>query len=419
MTTQHDLDRALGAWFDLGAAAPPPPEPLARILESTRGRRPRPPAVAAFGSHWVDGVATDARLTGRPGLRAAYVVGLVALLAVALFGGAVLVGNRMLTLPLLPTPRSYLDTFVPARDLPRPVAHPVLVPLDDGRVLVIDGAGGSILYDPATGASEATGPMVPGDQWVGAAVEMRDGRVLITGDAVTQAFDPTTLEFAAVGPAVPRRSGAGLAVLPDGRVLVAGGIVPNGETPLSSAELFDPATRTFSPTGSMGIRRGTPHLTSLPDGRVFVTGGGCCAAEVYDPATGRFSDAGAPEPGGSVAVAMRDGRVVVLGSTGLYAGGSAVIWDPTARTFSDVVALPAAVNSAVPLDDGRILVTGGRLEGWSGTFDPATRTTTRIAGSTAWWPSLARLADGRVLVVGGLTDGEHPSPAVPTVQVFQ
>ena len=70
-----------------------------------------------------------------------------------------------------------------------PMAHPALVPLLDGRVLVIgdDGDGGgtgtrALVYDPATGVSEPTGPLVSGDSlWVEAAVRLKDGRVLVIG----------------------------------------------------------------------------------------------------------------------------------------------------------------------------------------------------------------------------------------------
>ena len=66
-----------------------------------------------------------------------------------------------------------------------PMAQPALVPLLDGRVLVIgdDGDGGgtgtrALVYDPATGVSEPTGPLVSAESlWgrVRGAVEGRQG----------------------------------------------------------------------------------------------------------------------------------------------------------------------------------------------------------------------------------------------------
>ena len=70
---------------------------------------------------------------------------------------------------------------------------------------------------------------------------------------------------------VARRNGAA-ATLPDGKVLVAGGI-GSGGTILSSAEIFDPKTNTFSPTTDLPGPRTTPAVQSLIDGRVLVAGG--------------------------------------------------------------------------------------------------------------------------------------------------
>src|SRR5690348_215888 len=53
--------------------------------------------------------------------------------------------------------------------------------------------------------------------------------------------------------------------LPDGRVLVAGGVGADGV--LDSAELFDPAAGTWSPTGSMHDGRMVFTATLLSDGR--------------------------------------------------------------------------------------------------------------------------------------------------------
>src|SRR6476660_5347640 len=60
---------------------------------------------------------------------------LVGLLLAALAGGALLVGSRLLRPH--PLPRTYVNQLVSASDLPTPMGRPVLVPLVDGRVLVI------------------------------------------------------------------------------------------------------------------------------------------------------------------------------------------------------------------------------------------------------------------------------------------
>lgn len=106
--------------------------------------------------------------------------------------------------------------------------------------------------------------------------------------------------------------------LPDGRVLVAGGVGPSGGL-LSSTELYDPATGTWSPTGSLSQVRGLHTATLLPDGRVLVAGGydgstkrsRLSSAELYDPATGTWSQTGNMSQGRSLhgrrAAAQRQG----------------------------------------------------------------------------------------------------------------
>ena len=390
---------------------------------------------------------------------------LVGLLLAALAGGALLVGSRLLA-PPLPKQHAYLNEFVSAPGLSRPMAAPLLAPLVDGRVLVIGGGSDGeeqtwtgIVYDPATGVS------VPAltDVHVSPVVRLQDGRVLIIGDGSARVFDPTTLRLEPAGPMATARLWPEAAVLHDGRVLIVGGEDGKGGE-LLTAELFDPDTLTFSPTGSMGAAplhsysiwaANSLAIATLPDGRVFVLANRATSptteaieAEIYDPSTGAFSAAGTmPKFDVAAAIVIPDGRVVVVGQSKIKSSftnpylapyrGNAAVWDPTTRTFSPAGDLPDPVFGATLLHDGRILLIGDRSDvvpkmAWAGIYDPASGVTIPIEPPSAWWPSLVRLDDGRVLAVGGLVDGNGrirvgengqqggiDAPSVPTVEIFQ
>jgi hypothetical protein len=389
------------------------------------------------------------------------IVALVALLAVALVGAALVVGSRLLVPQ--PAPQSDVHEFESAPHLSRPMAAPLLAPLVDGRVLVIGGGSDGedttqtgIVYDPATGVSVTAETLA--DVRVAPVVRLRDGRVLIIGDGSARVFDPTTLRLEPAGPMATARSWPEAAVLHDGRVLIVGGEDGKGGE-LLTAELFDPDTLTFSPTGPMGAEplrafsiwpANSLAIATLPDGRLFVPASRATSptteaiqAEIYDPSTGAFSAAGTmPKFDVAAAIVIPDGRVVVVGQSKIKPGpsspyrGNAAVWDPTTRTFSPAGDPPDPVFGAALLHDGRILLIGGRSAvvpkmSWAGIYDPASGVTTPIEPPTAWWPSLVRLDDGRVLAVGGLVDGDGrirvgpngqqtvlDAPSVPTVEIF-
>ena len=105
------------------------------------------------------------------------------------------------------------------------------------------------------------------------------------------------------GPGVPRAASTPHAthhtatLLPNGKVLVAGGFI-GGSGYLSSAELYDPASGNWTATGSLNNARSYHTATLLPNGKVLVAGGlgtdgvVFSSAELYDPASGNWTATG-------------------------------------------------------------------------------------------------------------------------------
>ncbi len=113
------------------------------------------------------------------------------------------------------------------------------------------------------------------------------------------------------------RSNHTATLLPNGKVLVAGGI--DNTTPLASAELYDPASSTWSRTADMATPRHSHTATLLTNGKVLVAGGYSneylTSATLYDPATNTWSSAGsmAFARASHTATLLPNGKVLVTG----------------------------------------------------------------------------------------------------------
>ncbi len=314
-------------------------------------------------------------------------------------------------------------------------------------------SGGGV---PASPSSPQTHPAVPSER----------GFVLLAGGqgngkfalASAEFFDPANNAFSAAPSMKDAREDHTATVLPSGKILVAGGDGSSGRA-LSSAELYNPVTGTFSAVASKMNTARAGHTATLisgcncpADGKVLIAGGTSAtgslgstlkSAELFDPATGKFTTTGAMKATRArhsatlLASGPLAGNVLIAGGTSDESGGdvaTAEIYDPATGQFTSTGAMstprenhsatflsPSVVSGALA---GDVLVAGGSDVGAASdsaeVFNPQTASFSPVgAMSTArTLQSAVLLASGKVLIAGGqssdtefLTSAELFDPA--------
>ena len=218
--------------------------------------------------------------------------------------------------------------------------QPSVATLPGGRVPVLGGwvdgrvSSATEIFDPATGKS-VSGPVMAAPRNAPAVARLADGRILIAGGydgkdvrSDAEVFDPVSGRMASAGSLAAARSGATATLLDDGRVLIVGGGRPDREPrrALASAEIFDPATGRFSAAGAMAQERYKHGALRLANGDVLIVGGSDIgdydgklrSVERFDVAAGRFV------PAGSLAdprFKISDGLLLLPGNRVLVAAG--------------------------------------------------------------------------------------------------
>ena len=188
--------------------------------------------------------------------------------------------------------------------------------LSDNTVLVVGGEDESKQALPTSeiftnGSFNSSGPHLNRARKLHKMINLKDcdpqetkDRILVVGGygsdqlplASAEIYDPTvsTTDFVLTDPMVTPRTLHALTCLPNGRVLVTGGVDQRGAVTFS-AEIFDPAASNgkgaFLPveSGGMILERAGHTATLLSDGKILIVGGlnrfqqPLSSAEIYDP----------------------------------------------------------------------------------------------------------------------------------------
>lgn len=282
-------------------------------------------------------------------------------------------------------------------------SSPDVTLLNSGLVLV---SGGSTCQTPTcpSNTAELYNPTSNGFQYTSgnmnvprvnhAAVLLTNGQVLLAGgtnqcygpssclsDATTEVYDPTAGTFSLTQGLAAARSGHTGTLVPDGSVLLAGGIA--GGTTLSSVEFYQPASLT--PPGLVSI------AVTPANGSIFVAG------MQQFVATGTFSNGGTS----------------ILQSA---------VWsssNPTAAVINNA-ASDSGFAFGVSLGSTTIKATVGTLSGSATlTVQPPVQssgftTTTGQMGTSLYAQTATRLTTGQVLIAGGMS----PSGVVNNAQLY-
>lgn len=296
--------------------------------------------------------------------------------------------------------------------------------LPSGKVLVAGGNEGAELYDPASGTFGTTGSR-DGVRFGHTATLLPNGKVLVfggsnglwTADGGAELYDASSGTWTIAAGSTPRANHTAT-LLSNGKVLLAGGFYNDfyQSLTIAGAQIYDPGSDTVSNTGNLAHRRTHHTATLLPDGKVLVaggydssSGGPNATVELYDPTTGTWSATAnlLHARFDHTATLLHNGKVLVAGGDDV---GSAEVYDPGSGTWTATgsLAVKRSQHTATFLPDNKVLVAGGHNR-TSGTlasaelYDTATGTwsSTGSLSGQRFDHTATLLPDNTVLIAGG------------------
>ena len=183
-------------------------------------------------------------------------------------------------------------------------------------------------------------------------------------------YDCTNHNWSTVASMNFKRNSGSLTLLQSGKVLAAGGLSAFYNSFVTNAEIYDPGTDGWTTTGPMNIARYSHTATLLANGQVLVAGGDAtngypAMTELFDPSTGNWIPTGnlTTARDSHTATLLPNGKVAVIG--GHNAGGlsSVELYDAGTGLWTAGPALPLFggldAHTATLLANGKVLVAGG------------------------------------------------------------
>ena len=379
-------------------------------------------------------------------------------------GKVLLAGGNTVALPQNTNTAEVFDStagsFTSAASLNVARFFPAAALLPSGKVLITGGQPGTgptntaELFDPVA----ATFSLLPNQMNIGrfrhTALLLPSGKVLIAGGDTSsvgtgttntaELFNPVSETFTLLPPMTSPRWSHTATLLPNGKVLITGGLATADFMVTNTAEVFDPASNTFTAVGSMNARRDFHTATLLANGKVLIAGGfdpamgGLNTAELFDSDSATFTllpNLMTTKRYYHSATLLPDGKVFIAGGGGsappVFSGSAitntAELFDPGSGTFTQ---LPNTMNSyrywqtATLLPNGKVLLAGGSTVDFLGSqytrtaelFDPITGTFTLfpLMNSVRFGHTATLLPSGRVLIAAGTTG----STATNTAEIF-
>ncbi len=247
-----------------------------------------------------------------------------------------------------------------------------------------------------------------------AATRLDDGLVLLSGlsadHAQSMIFDPQDDSLRPTARLLEPRMTHDAVLLPDGRVLAAGGYTMNPVAPLNTTEIFDPASSQWIAGPNLPGPIGQPKLVRLADGRILAASLDATPAPsvksllLLDPKSMQWSTLQITIPDQQIMdlIATDTAHVVLLGRESEAAPPLLTTIHLEAKTislFTPTDLYPTGSGALMPLLDGHVVVTSYISKSRIGIFDPV-QLSWDFLGHADFTPPMARLVGGQVLWAG-------------------